>query len=173
MFFVCLFQNTPAQNILKRPNQQPQSSASRNSNLRELPIAPLHAIETANNNRQTPASSVPMKPVSSITAAMKPLAGIKNQLGKMESKPKTVTPTAEPKVEVKSEPEVRAPSSRGLGALSSHLCFSGVLDQRTFAFRHSSALTSQFYCLPKCVLFHVQKHLNFDLAGHSGRRGVC
>ncbi|KAM3823293.1 RNA-binding protein 33 isoform 5-T5 [Vipera latastei] len=98
-------QNTPAQNILKRPNQQPQSSASRNSNLRELPIAPLHAIETANHNRQTPASSVPMKPVSSNTAAMKPLAGIKNQLGKMESKPKTVTPTAEPKVEVKSEPE--------------------------------------------------------------------
>ncbi|KAM3823292.1 RNA-binding protein 33 isoform 4-T4 [Vipera latastei] len=97
--------NTPAQNILKRPNQQPQSSASRNSNLRELPIAPLHAIETANHNRQTPASSVPMKPVSSNTAAMKPLAGIKNQLGKMESKPKTVTPTAEPKVEVKSEPE--------------------------------------------------------------------
>ncbi|XP_039201599.1 RNA-binding protein 33 isoform X7 [Crotalus tigris] len=97
--------NTPAQNILKRPNQQSPSSASRNSNLRELPIAPLHAIDTANNNRQTPAPSVQVKPVSSITAAMKPLAGIKNQVGKMESKPKTVTPTSQPKVEVKSEPE--------------------------------------------------------------------
>ncbi|XP_034257541.1 RNA-binding protein 33 isoform X6 [Pantherophis guttatus] len=98
-------QNTPTQSIVKRPNQQAQSSASRNSNLRELPIAPLHAIETANNNRRTSAPSVQTKPVSSTTVAMKPVAGVKNQPGKLESKPKTATPATQPKVEVKSEPE--------------------------------------------------------------------
>ncbi|XP_034257542.1 RNA-binding protein 33 isoform X7 [Pantherophis guttatus] len=97
--------NTPTQSIVKRPNQQAQSSASRNSNLRELPIAPLHAIETANNNRRTSAPSVQTKPVSSTTVAMKPVAGVKNQPGKLESKPKTATPATQPKVEVKSEPE--------------------------------------------------------------------
>ncbi|XP_032093166.1 RNA-binding protein 33 isoform X3 [Thamnophis elegans] len=97
--------NTPTQSIVKRPNQQAQSSASRNSNLRELPIAPLPAIETANNNRRTPAPSVPVKAVSSATVAMRPPTGVKNQPEKMESKPKTVTPATQPKVEVKSEPE--------------------------------------------------------------------
>ncbi|ETE72255.1 RNA-binding protein 33, partial [Ophiophagus hannah] len=61
--------NTPTQSIVKRPNQQPQSSSSRNSNLRELPIAPLHSMETANNNRRTSvqasASSV-QAPASSV-----------------------------------------------------------------------------------------------------------
>uniref|UniRef100_A0A8C6VDN4 RRM domain-containing protein n=1 Tax=Naja naja TaxID=35670 RepID=A0A8C6VDN4_NAJNA len=129
--------NTPTQSIVKRPNQQPQSSSSRNSNLRELPIAPLHSMETANNNRRTSvqasassvqasassvqasassaqasassaqasASSVQAKPVSSATVAMRPLTAIKNQLGKMESKPKTVTPATQPKVDDKSEAE--------------------------------------------------------------------
>ncbi|XP_026536724.1 RNA-binding protein 33 isoform X4 [Notechis scutatus] len=132
-------QNTSTQSIVKRPNQQPQSSSTRNSNLRELPIAPLHSMETANNNRRTSvqassssvqasaspvqtssssvqasASPVQAKPVSSTTVALKPLTAIKNQTGKIESKPKTVTPATQPKtvtpatqpkVEDKSEPE--------------------------------------------------------------------
>uniref|UniRef100_A0A8C5R9U0 RNA-binding protein 33 n=1 Tax=Laticauda laticaudata TaxID=8630 RepID=A0A8C5R9U0_LATLA len=125
-------QNTSTQSIVKRPNQQPQSSSTRNSNLRELPIAPLHSMETANNNRRTSvqasassvqasassvqasASSVQAKPVSSTTIALKPLTAIKNLTGKIESKPKTVTPATQPKivipatqpkVEDKSEPE--------------------------------------------------------------------
>ncbi|XP_070584390.1 RNA-binding protein 33 isoform X7 [Erythrolamprus reginae] len=98
-------QNTPTQGIGKRLNQQPQSSASRSSNLRELPIAPLHSMETANNNRQTSTPSVQVKPASSTTVAMKRVTTVKNQPGKVEPKPKTVTPATQPKVGAKSESE--------------------------------------------------------------------
>ncbi|XP_070584386.1 RNA-binding protein 33 isoform X3 [Erythrolamprus reginae] len=97
--------NTPTQGIGKRLNQQPQSSASRSSNLRELPIAPLHSMETANNNRQTSTPSVQVKPASSTTVAMKRVTTVKNQPGKVEPKPKTVTPATQPKVGAKSESE--------------------------------------------------------------------
>ncbi|XP_061443562.1 RNA-binding protein 33 isoform X2 [Rhineura floridana] len=93
--------NTPTQNIVKRPNQQLQSPAPRNSNLRELPIAPLHAIEAANRRTSAPAAQV--KPITSTT--VRPVAGVKNQQGRTEMRPRAVTPVVQPKVEVKSEPE--------------------------------------------------------------------
>ncbi|KAM6453011.1 RNA-binding protein 33 isoform 3-T3 [Liasis olivaceus] len=96
--------NTPAQSIVKRPNQQLQSSAPRNSNLRELPIAPLHAIEAA-NNRRTSAPAAQVKPITSTTSALRPVTGVKNQLGRAETKPRAVIPMTQPKTEVKSEPE--------------------------------------------------------------------
>ncbi|XP_042333001.1 RNA-binding protein 33 isoform X2 [Sceloporus undulatus] len=96
--------NTPTQNIVKRPNQQLQSPAQRNSNLRELPIAPLHTIEAASNHR-TSTPAVQVKPIASTTPAVRPPAGMRNEQGRTEAKPKTVTPGAQPKVEAKSEPE--------------------------------------------------------------------
>uniref|UniRef100_A0A670ZGY6 RNA-binding protein 33 n=1 Tax=Pseudonaja textilis TaxID=8673 RepID=A0A670ZGY6_PSETE len=131
-------QNTPTQSIVKRPNQQPQSSSTRNSNLRELPIAPLHSMETPNNNRRTSvqasassvqasassvqasassvqasASSVQAKPVSSTTVALKPLTAIKNQTGKIEPKPKTVTPTTQPKtITPATQPKTVTPATQ-------------------------------------------------------------
>ncbi|XP_026574136.1 RNA-binding protein 33 isoform X3 [Pseudonaja textilis] len=130
--------NTPTQSIVKRPNQQPQSSSTRNSNLRELPIAPLHSMETPNNNRRTSvqasassvqasassvqasassvqasASSVQAKPVSSTTVALKPLTAIKNQTGKIEPKPKTVTPTTQPKtITPATQPKTVTPATQ-------------------------------------------------------------
>lgn len=95
--------NTPSQNIVKRPNQQLQSGAPRNSNLRELPIAPLHAIEAANRRTSAPAAQV--KPITSTTPVMKPTAVVKDQQGRTEMKPRQVTVVAQSKVEVKSEPE--------------------------------------------------------------------
>ncbi|XP_063159446.1 RNA-binding protein 33 isoform X2 [Candoia aspera] len=96
--------NTPTQSIVKRPNQQLQSSAPRNSNLRELPIAPLHAIEAA-NNRRTSAPAAQVKPIASTTPAVRPVTGVKNQPGRAETKPRVVIPVTQPKTEVKSEPE--------------------------------------------------------------------
>ncbi|XP_062982068.1 RNA-binding protein 33 isoform X2 [Elgaria multicarinata webbii] len=96
--------NTPTQNLVKRPNQQLQSPAPRNSNLRELPIAPLHAIEAA-NNRRTSAPAAQVKPIASATPAMRPVAGVKNQQGRTETKPRALAPVAQPKAEAKSEPE--------------------------------------------------------------------
>ncbi|NXS95120.1 RBM33 protein, partial [Jacana jacana] len=96
--------NTPSQNIVKRPNQQLQSTAPRNSNLRELPIAPSHAMEMSNNRRpSTPAAQV--KPIASTMSATKPVAGVGNSQGRPEIKAKAVTPVGQAKSEVKSEPE--------------------------------------------------------------------
>uniref|UniRef100_A0A8C5RBJ2 RNA binding motif protein 33 n=1 Tax=Laticauda laticaudata TaxID=8630 RepID=A0A8C5RBJ2_LATLA len=61
-----LVKNTSTQSIVKRPNQQPQSSSTRNSNLPS-------------------ASSVQASASSNLT-------------GKIESKPKTVTPATQPKI---------------------------------------------------------------------------
>ncbi|KAL8164917.1 UNVERIFIED_CONTAM: hypothetical protein K2H54_015735 [Gekko kuhli] len=96
--------NAPTQNLAKRPNQQLQSGAPRNSNLRELPIAPLHAIEAA-NNRRTPTPAAQVKPIATATPAARPSAGPKAQQGRPEMKPQAATPVVQPKVEVKSEPE--------------------------------------------------------------------
>ncbi|KAM9387237.1 LOW QUALITY PROTEIN: RNA-binding protein 33 [Phaethornis superciliosus] len=94
--------NTPSQNIVKRPNQQLQTTAPRNSNLRELPIAPSHALEMNNNRRaSTPASQV--KPITSTMSAAKP--GVGNSQGRPEMKAKAVTPVGQAKSEVKSESE--------------------------------------------------------------------
>nr|XP_056713104.1 RNA-binding protein 33 [Euleptes europaea] len=96
--------NAPAQNIVKRPNQQLQTGAPRNSNLRELPIAPLHAIEAA-SNRRTSAPAAQVKPIPSATPPVRPATGVKNQQGRSEVKPRAAAPMAQPKAEVKSEPE--------------------------------------------------------------------
>uniref|UniRef100_A0A8C9F5S5 RNA-binding protein 33 n=1 Tax=Pavo cristatus TaxID=9049 RepID=A0A8C9F5S5_PAVCR len=96
--------NTPSQNIVKRPNQQLQPTAPRNSNLRELPIAPSHALEVSNNRRtSTPAAQV--KPITSTMSATKTVAGGGNSQGRPEMKAKAVTPVGQAKPEVKSEPE--------------------------------------------------------------------
>uniref|UniRef100_A0A670ZKD9 RNA-binding protein 33-like n=1 Tax=Pseudonaja textilis TaxID=8673 RepID=A0A670ZKD9_PSETE len=96
--------NTPTQSIVKRPNQQLQSSTPRNSNLRELPIAPLHSIEAANNQR-TSAPAAQVKPITSTTPVTRPVTGVKKQLGRTETKPRAVMPMTQPKMEVQSEPE--------------------------------------------------------------------
>lgn len=96
--------NTPSQNIVKRPNQQLQSTAPRNSNLRELPIAPSHAMEMSNNRRtSTPAAQV--KPITSTMSATKSVAGVGNSQGRPDMKAKAITPVGQAKSEVKSEPE--------------------------------------------------------------------
>ncbi|XP_075778874.1 RNA-binding protein 33 isoform X3 [Pelodiscus sinensis] len=93
--------NTPTQNVVKRPNQQLQPTASRNSNLRELPIAPSHAIEM-NNNRRTAAQ---VKPITSTTSATRSVVGVGSPHGRTEIKARAVVPVVQTKVEVKSEPE--------------------------------------------------------------------
>ncbi|XP_025925031.1 RNA-binding protein 33 isoform X5 [Apteryx rowi] len=96
--------NTPSQNIVKRSNQQLQTTAPRNSNLRELPIAPSHALEVSNNRRtSTPAAQV--KPITSTMSATKAVAGVGNSQGRPEMKAKAITPVGQAKSEVKSEPE--------------------------------------------------------------------
>lgn len=106
VFFLSAFQSTPSQNIVKRSNQQLQSTAPRNSNLRELPIAPSHAMEMSNNRRNsTPAAQV--KPITSTVSATKSVTGGVNSQGRPEMKAKTITPVGQAKSEGKSEPEVR------------------------------------------------------------------
>ncbi|NXS20803.1 RBM33 protein, partial [Mystacornis crossleyi] len=96
--------STPSQNIVKRSNQQLQSAAPRNSNLRELPIAPSHAMEMSNNRRNsTPAAQV--KPITSTMSATKSVAGGGNSQGRPEMKAKAITPVGQAKSEGKSEPE--------------------------------------------------------------------
>lgn len=105
-FFLSAFQSTPSQNIVKRSNQQLQSTAPRNSNLRELPIAPSHAMEMSNNRRNsTPAAQV--KPITSTMSATKSVTGGGNSQGRPEMKAKAITPVGPAKSEGKSEPEVR------------------------------------------------------------------
>ncbi|KAM9575627.1 RNA-binding protein 33 isoform 3-T3 [Guaruba guarouba] len=96
--------STPSQNIVKRPNQQLQSTAPRNSNLRELPIAPSHAMEM-NNNRRTSTPAAQVKPITSTMSATKSVAGVGNSQGRPEMKAKAVTPVGQAKSEVKSETE--------------------------------------------------------------------
>ncbi|XP_013924212.1 PREDICTED: RNA-binding protein 33-like isoform X2 [Thamnophis sirtalis] len=96
--------NTPTQSIVKRPNQQLQSSTPRNSNLRELPIAPLHSVEAANNQR-TSAPAAQVKPITSTPPVTRPVTGVKNQLGRTETKPRAVMPITQPKTQIQSEPE--------------------------------------------------------------------
>ncbi|KAF2984017.1 hypothetical protein EK904_008057 [Melospiza melodia maxima] len=53
-------QSTPSQNIVKRSSQQLQAAAPRNSNLRELPIAPAHALDMGSTRRSSaPAAQYP------------------------------------------------------------------------------------------------------------------
>ncbi|XP_044942209.1 RNA-binding protein 33 isoform X9 [Mustela nigripes] len=96
--------NTTSQNVSKRPLQQLQPAAPRNSNLRELPIAPAHVMEMSGSRcSSTPAA--PGKPVASTSPPTRPGGGPRSAQGKTEAKVKPVSPAVQPKEEAKAEPE--------------------------------------------------------------------
>uniref|UniRef100_G3TFU8 RNA-binding protein 33 n=1 Tax=Loxodonta africana TaxID=9785 RepID=G3TFU8_LOXAF len=96
--------NTTSQNVTKRPIQQMQPTAPRNSNLRELPIAPSHVMEMSNSRcSSTPAAQV--KPIISTSPPTRSVVGSRNTQGKTEVKVKPVSPVVQPKEEAKTEPE--------------------------------------------------------------------
>ncbi|XP_047551830.1 RNA-binding protein 33 isoform X7 [Lutra lutra] len=96
--------NTTSQNVSKRPMQQMQPAAPRNSNLRELPIAPAHVMEMSSSRcSSTPAA--PGKPVASTSPPTRPGGGPRSTQGKTEAKVKPVSPVLQPKEEAKAEPE--------------------------------------------------------------------
>ncbi|VCX41614.1 unnamed protein product [Gulo gulo] len=96
--------NTTSQNVSKRPMQQMQPAAPRNSNLRELPIAPAHVMEMSSSRcSSTPAA--PGKPVASTSPPTRPGSGPRSAQGKTEAKVKPVSPAVQPKEEAKAEPE--------------------------------------------------------------------
>ncbi|XP_038016226.1 RNA-binding protein 33 isoform X3 [Motacilla alba alba] len=99
--------STPSQNIVKRSSQQLQPAAPRNSNLRELPIAPSHAMDTGMGSaRRSSAPAAQVKPLSSALPATKPgAAAAANSQGRPEMKAKAVTPAGQAKSEGKCEPE--------------------------------------------------------------------
>lgn len=106
-------QNTTSQNVPKRPLQQLQPAAPRNSNLRELPVAPAHVMEMSGSRcSSTPAT--PGKPVASTSPPTRPGGGPRSAQGKTEAKVKPVSPAVQPKEEAKAEPEVRAFSLQNL-----------------------------------------------------------
>ncbi|XP_013975323.1 RNA-binding protein 33 isoform X2 [Canis lupus baileyi] len=96
--------NTTSQNVTKRPMQQMQPTAPRNSNLRELPIAPSHVMEMSSSRcSSTPAA--PVKPLASTSPPTRPGGGPRSAQGKTEAKVKPVSPVVQPKEEAKTEPE--------------------------------------------------------------------
>lgn len=96
--------NTTSQNVTKRPMQQMQPTAPRNSNLRELPIAPSHVMEMSSSRcSSTPAA--PGKPIASTSPPTRPGVGPRSAQGKTEARVKPVSPVVQPKEEAKTEPE--------------------------------------------------------------------
>ncbi|XP_010827660.1 PREDICTED: RNA-binding protein 33 [Bison bison bison] len=96
--------NTTSQNVTKRPMQQMQPTAPRNSNLRELPIAPSHVIEMSTSRcSSTPAAQV--KPIMSTSPAPRPGVGPRNTQGKAEGRAKPLSPVGQPKEEAKTGAE--------------------------------------------------------------------
>lgn len=94
--------NTASQNVTKRPMQQLQPTAARNSNLRELPIAPSHVMELS-NSRGASTPGAHGKPTGSMSPPLRP--GPRNTQGKTDLKVKPVSPEGQPKEEAKAEPE--------------------------------------------------------------------
>uniref|UniRef100_A0A5F7ZST6 RNA-binding protein 33 n=2 Tax=Macaca TaxID=9539 RepID=A0A5F7ZST6_MACMU len=97
-------QNTTSQNVSKRPMQQMQPTAPRNSNLRELPIAPSHVIEMS-SSRCSATPSAQVKPIISSSPPSRAVAASRSSQGKTEVKVKPASPVAQPKEEAKTEPE--------------------------------------------------------------------
>lgn len=97
--------NTTSQNVSKRPMQQMQPTAPRNSNLRELPIAPSHVIEMS-SSRCSATPSAQVKPIISSSPPSRAVAASRSSQGKTEVKVKPASPVAQPKEEAKTEPEV-------------------------------------------------------------------
>ncbi|XP_036212067.1 RNA-binding protein 33 isoform X1 [Myotis myotis] len=94
--------NTTSQNVTKRPMQQLQPTAARNSNLRELPIAPSHVMELS-NSRGASTPGAHGKPMDSMSPPLRP--GPRNTQGKTDLKAKPISPEGQPKEEAKTEPE--------------------------------------------------------------------
>lgn len=84
--------------------QQMQPTAPRNSNLRELPIAPSHVLDMGSSRCST--ASAQVKPVISTSPPSRPGAGSRATPGKTEAKVKPLSPVVQPKEEAKTEPEV-------------------------------------------------------------------
>ncbi|XP_036755560.1 RNA-binding protein 33 isoform X2 [Manis pentadactyla] len=96
--------STASQSVTKRPMQQMQPAAPRNSNLRELPIAPSHVMDMSNSRcSSTPAAQV--KPMISTSPPARPGVGSRHLQGKAEVKVKPVSPVIQPEEAAKSEPE--------------------------------------------------------------------
>lgn len=83
--------------------QQMQPTAPRNSNLRELPIAPSHVLDMGSSRCST--ASAQVKPVISTSPPSRPGAGSRAAPGKTEAKVKPLSPVVQPKEEAKTEPE--------------------------------------------------------------------
>lgn len=83
--------------------QQLQPTAARNSNLRELPIAPSHVMELS-NSRGASTPGAHGKPMDSLSPPLRP--GPRNTQGKTDLKAKPISPEGQPKEEAKAEPEV-------------------------------------------------------------------
>lgn len=85
--------------------QQMQPTAPRNSNLRELPIAPSHVMEMSSSRcSSTPAAQV--KPTTSTSPPPRPGTGSRSAQAKAEVKGKPASPGVQPKEDAKAEPEV-------------------------------------------------------------------
>lgn len=85
--------------------QQMQPTAPRNSNLRELPIAPSHVLEmSGNRSSSTPAAQV--KPIVNASPPSRAVVASRSSQGKSDAKVKPLSPGAQPKEETKAEPEV-------------------------------------------------------------------
>ena len=84
--------------------QQMQPTAPRNSNLRELPIAPSHVLEMSGNR----CSSTPVAQVKSIVNTSPPCRAVvssRSSQGNTDAKAKPLSPEAQPKEEAKPEAE--------------------------------------------------------------------
>ncbi|XP_053464860.1 RNA-binding protein 33 isoform X5 [Nycticebus coucang] len=97
-------QNATSQNVTKRPMQQMQPTAPRNSNLRELPVAPSHVLEMS-GSRCSSTPSAQVKPVVSSAPPSSAVLASRSSQGKTEAKVKPVSPAAQTKEEAKMEPE--------------------------------------------------------------------
>uniref|UniRef100_H3AM38 RNA binding motif protein 33 n=1 Tax=Latimeria chalumnae TaxID=7897 RepID=H3AM38_LATCH len=86
----------PTQMINKRPNLPVQASASRNSNLRELPVAPPNAIK---NNKST------LPPAAQVRPITKAVPAARAALTTRAAPAAKAAPTAKSRLEVKAEPE--------------------------------------------------------------------
>lgn len=83
-----------------------QPTAPRNSNLRELPIAPSHVIEVSNSRCSSAPAGAQVKPIISTSPPTRPGVGPRTAQGKADVKVKPVSPVGRPKEEAKTEPEV-------------------------------------------------------------------
>ncbi|XP_043920719.1 RNA-binding protein 33 [Protopterus annectens] len=92
--------NIPLQNMSKGQNPQNQGSVVRNSNLRELPVAPLVSV---NNKGSATPPAAQVKPVARSFPTMKTVLPAKAQQGNIEQNAKAVKSVPQPTTELKPE----------------------------------------------------------------------